>query len=626
MRKKIIGIFVCTLFITAVGLSTAETINERQTTFINNYDDSSKVLIELNLSGISYGQELLWKANTTGTNYEESVVTVIEGIAYIGSCSTHGKGHDTVFAVNIKTGEILWSHHTGPGYVGPIIDTKQVYYGTDSHGFNPENEYLYAFNRTTGNETWDLKVYSGIAESIQYDETNLYFASSAGVAYAVDKQNGWVKWTRDLQAGEVVTKPILKDQMLYFACFGGANSGTLFKLAADDGREIWKISLPGGPWDNSLTADGQGRIFLAIYGSSSISAYYESNGSLLWEYSLHAPPLSFNAYHNNIVFIADTEGYVYALSANNGHLIWETKIGDTCDISSPTLSGGLLFIGTRDYSNGAFYALNESNGAILWRYPIGASVTCPPSIVGGMMFCGSDGWNMYAFDFGIGNGDWLLHRYDSNNTAFSPNGLTEWQFVSASCTTVDNITTCTVTNTYDHYVRDVKLKLSDNITANWYNSTGLLLKNESNYYIIENLSSLSTLTFTITADLVHQPKKPTISGTSSGKIGKEYTYVVSAIDPSGSDLSYYIDWGDGTFTGWTSTIPSGEPLNISHTWNVKGSYIIKAKAKNIQRIESEWSDPLPITIPYVYNPILQFLELLFQRFPRAFPILRHLLG
>jgi hypothetical protein len=36
---------------------------------------------------------------------------------------------------------------------------------------------------------------------------------------------------------------------------------------------------------------------------------------------------------------------------------------------------------------------------------------------------------------------------------------------------------------------------------------------------------------------------------------------------------------------------------------------------------------LPITMPYSFNkPILPFLELLFQRFPHTFPILRQLLG
>jgi len=289
---------------------------------------------------------------------------------------------------------------------------------------------------------------------------------------------------------------MLKDNAVY-AAFSHPN-GKLFKLNATNGSEIWNISLSAGPWDNSITADGEGRIFLALYYGSTMNAYREIDGSLLWSYPLHGGPLSFNAYHNGVVFIADTGGYVYALNSTDGFLIWETKIGSTVDISSPTLSGGLLFIGTRDFDEGALFALDETTGEILWKYNIGASVTAPPSIADGMMLCGTDDWHMYAFDFGFGNDDWKLHRYDNWNTAYSPDGLTTWQYVKADCTTDDNITTCTVTNYYDHDVTKVKLKVDFN--AYWYDSSGNLLKPESDNYVIDSLSSSSSMTFIITKD------------------------------------------------------------------------------------------------------------------------------
>lgn len=206
--------------------------------------------------------------------------------------------------------------------------------------------------------------------------------------------------------------------------------------------------------------------------------------------------MSFNAYHQGVVFISDTSGYVYALNATLGTLLWETKIGNDIDISSPTLSGGLLFIGTRDGEGGAFFALNETTGAIVWKYPVGVSVTAPPSVADGMMFCGTDGWFMYAFDVGVGNGNWTLHRYDSWNRAYSPTGLTEWQFVNASCSTARGVTTCMVTNAYDHDVSNVMLMV--NFSAYWYDSFGTLLKSGSDNYTIGQLSSGSTMTFTIT--------------------------------------------------------------------------------------------------------------------------------
>ena len=58
------------------------------------------------------------------------------------------------------------------------------------------------------------------------------------------------------------------------------------------------------------------------------------------------------------------------------------------------------------------------------------------------------------------------------------------------------------------------------------------------------------------------PNKPTITGNSSGKPGTEYEYTFVSTDPEEDEISYYIDWGDNTSTGWTRTLPSGEVLQF----------------------------------------------------------------
>jgi hypothetical protein len=123
----------------------------------------------------------------------------------------------------------------------------------------------------------------------------------------------------------------------------------------------------------------------------------------------------------------------------------------------------------------------------------------------------------------------------------------------------------------------------------------------------------------------NKPNKP--SGTTSGKINTVYTYTTSTTDPNGDQVYYMWDWGDGSQSSWLGPYNSGVTISTTHKWTVKGSYSIKVKAKDNSGAESAWSDPLSITMPYSYNqPILQFLELLFERFPHAFPILRYLLG
>jgi hypothetical protein len=122
------------------------------------------------------------------------------------------------------------------------------------------------------------------------------------------------------------------------------------------------------------------------------------------------------------------------------------------------------------------------------------------------------------------------------------------------------------------------------------------------------------------------PDAPTITGPNKGKIGVATMYNFSTIDPNGDDVHYFIDWGDSTNSSWIGPYSSGATVTKSHTWTTKGTYIIKAKAKDTYGNESNWST-LSVTMPLSYEPPRHpFLLWLVERFPHAFPILRHLLG
>jgi hypothetical protein len=128
-----------------------------------------------------------------------------------------------------------------------------------------------------------------------------------------------------------------------------------------------------------------------------------------------------------------------------------------------------------------------------------------------------------------------------------------------------------------------------------------------------------------TAGENHPPNTPTITGQETGKVGQRYNYTFNAIDPDGNDVYYFIDWGDTTNSSWIGPFPSGNEIIKSHTWSKKGTYTIKAKAKDVHGDESDWKT-LSVIMPCSDNiPLIQFWERLLDRFPNAFPILRHLL-
>jgi len=129
-------------------------------------------------------------------------------------------------------------------------------------------------------------------------------------------------------------------------------------------------------------------------------------------------------------------------------------------------------------------------------------------------------------------------------------------------------------------------------------------------------------------ELNSEPQKPAVpEGTTKGKVGENYDYTASTVDEDGDQIYYLFDWGDGNNSGWLGPYDSNQLCTASHNWTKKGNYEIKVKAKDIFGLESNWSDSLPIKMPYSYTkPQLHLLYWLFERFPNAFPILRQFMG
>ena len=121
------------------------------------------------------------------------------------------------------------------------------------------------------------------------------------------------------------------------------------------------------------------------------------------------------------------------------------------------------------------------------------------------------------------------------------------------------------------------------------------------------------------------PGAPTIDGPPHGKVGVEYCWTFHSEDPDGDNIKYIINWGDGETTE-TDCYPSCTPVEVCHTYSDQGTYDIKAKAKECTQecLESEWSDPLSVTMPRtraITSPFLNFL----QHYLNLFPILQQIL-
>jgi hypothetical protein len=121
------------------------------------------------------------------------------------------------------------------------------------------------------------------------------------------------------------------------------------------------------------------------------------------------------------------------------------------------------------------------------------------------------------------------------------------------------------------------------------------------------------------------PYKPIIEGPINGKISTNYNYSITTTDYDNDQISYYIDWGDGSNSGWIGLYESGDSCETSHIWNKEGYYEVKAKAKDESGKISVWSDPLSVSMPKKKSIsfIPKILLWLFEHFPFLQPYLSH---
>ena len=120
------------------------------------------------------------------------------------------------------------------------------------------------------------------------------------------------------------------------------------------------------------------------------------------------------------------------------------------------------------------------------------------------------------------------------------------------------------------------------------------------------------------------PTSPIITGPDSGKPGVDYEFTFLSTDPEGDEITYCMKWGDGQ-SFCIGPYPSGEEATCNYMWEEAGEYTIEATASDPNNATSEPSYH-EISVPRGKIPINTMFLRFLERYPRAFPLIRYLLG
>ena len=273
-------------------------------------------------------------------------------------------------------------------------------------------------------------------------------------------------------------------------------------------------------------------------------------GSCIWRYSTGRRVESSPAVADSKVYIGSWDEKLHCLNADTGKFIWSYKTADRVD-SSPAVADGKVYIGSLDEK---VYCLDANTGDHIWSYKTGYRVDSSPAVADGKIYIGSDDHKLYCLDATTGDYIW---SYKTGNWVKSSPAVADGKVYIGS---------------YDGEV-----------------------------YAFGELDP-------------DAPSAPEIDGPAEGVPHVVNNFTFRAESPVGNDLYYWIEWADGSNSGWLGPFDSGVEIIESHVWNARGKYPIQAKAKDTNGLVSGWG-VLGLTIPRNRAIVNSFFQWILERFP-----------
>ncbi len=153
--------------------------------------------------------------------------------------------------------------------------------------------------------------------------------------------------------GPVASSPAVADGVVYFT----SRDGHLYAVTVD-GSAVFKASIGAS---TSSPAFKDGRIYAAsgVLGTEGRVTAHTTEGELLWEFQPNGPVQSSLTLASGFLLFATNaeEGTVYALSAEDGTVVWTYRPTPVQYIlSSPVVVDGIVLIAS---DNGFLYAIEE---------------------------------------------------------------------------------------------------------------------------------------------------------------------------------------------------------------------------------------------------------------------------
>lgn len=298
---------------------------------------------------------------------------VYRDMVFVGSYDTN------VWALKLEDGELNWKFPTQGGIASsPAVDTvtKLVLFGSEDHTFN-------AVDYQTGRINWSYTTQGRIRGTPRIAHGHVFFGSDDGYVYALVASNGRHLWQYEM-GSPVRSQPFVTNDLVIV----GSENGEVVGLELSGER---KWSRPLRRAAASPFVDDQGICYIGGF-DGFLYALDATSGYILWRFRTSGPIISSPVVDNDWLFFGSADSHFYAVNAESGKEKWRFAAGKSI-VASAIVHNGAVYFGATD---GCLYCLDAKTGKERWKFQTGGAITSSPYITDDLILVGSIDHQLYA--------------------------------------------------------------------------------------------------------------------------------------------------------------------------------------------------------------------------------------
>ena len=308
----------------------------------------------------------IYAIDKSGKEIDRFPTEPIKGITFFAAPALIGDDQllvgsygNNFYSFDLDNGYENWVFENNNRFIADALVLEGMIYAPNADG----QVYALAAN-DEGQEVWRFSPNEKVSDnkpiwaSPVSDGETLYVASMDSSLYAIDTQNGELRWQADLGAAAVNGPELGEDGMLYIGTF----ASEVLAFDKENGQLEWRTNTDQWVW-GSPTVD-EGLVYITDLGGTLYALDAES-GKQSWQVSGEGAATGAPLVHEGSIYYVTEGGEIYAVNPD-GVIRWTRSVEDGALYGSPILFGDLIVVKSAE-SETILYAY-DFNGQSQWQF------------------------------------------------------------------------------------------------------------------------------------------------------------------------------------------------------------------------------------------------------------------